>query len=87
MVKTSAAAHRAIGRRHAVFATAVHTNRELPSYQTPGKDDNENMKREMRTGALGLGDDSLAQLTGREGGRRLDVVPLLLGERVNTAAR
>ena len=45
------------------------------------------MTREVRTGALGLGDDSLAQLTGREGGRRLDVVPLLLGERVDTAVR
>ncbi len=40
--------------------------------------------REMRTGALGLGDDGLAELAGREGGRGLDVVPLLLGEGVNT---
>ena len=86
VVRTSAAAHRA---PDATSQQRPFTRSETCHHIKPPKRPRQikMMMREMRTGALGLGDDSLAQLTGREGGRRLDVVPLLLGERVDTAVR
>lgn len=46
------------------------------------------MRRNLTNlGALSPGDEGLAQRPLREGGRGLDVIPVLLGERVDTTKR